>query len=57
MPVQQEATILVPSEDPKKKKPEEKAPDVAADNSKAKGEGEDEELVGLTVVFEIVLRC
>ena len=42
MPVQQEATILVPSDDPKNKKSEEeKSPNGAADNSKGKVDAEE----------------
>jgi len=40
MPVQQEATILVPSDDPKNKKSE-KSPNGAADNSKGKVDAEE----------------
>jgi hypothetical protein len=46
MPAQQEATILVPSEDPKKKKLEEKTPN-GAENSKGKDNDEVEELVSV----------
>jgi 26S proteasome regulatory subunit N1 len=51
MPVQQEATILVPSEDPKNKKSEEKSPN-AADSSKGKDGTDVEELVSFTQARE-----
>ena len=51
MPVQQEATILVPSEDPKNKKSEEK-PSNAADTSKGKDDTDVEELVSFTQAHE-----
>jgi len=41
MPVQQEATILVPSDDPKNKKSEEKSSNGAAENSKGKVDAEE----------------
>lgn len=42
MAEQGKATIVVPSEDPKKKPSEEKAPDASIDKPKGKDEAEDE---------------
>lgn len=45
MPIQQEATIVVPSEDPKKKKTEEKAPDATDEKPKSKDDADSDDLV------------
>lgn len=53
MPVQQEATIVVPSEDPKKKKTEEQLPDSAPEKPKGKEDDEFEELVRIYEASEL----